>query len=112
MHWKNHFFTADFTDAADFLSSKPAGYIFSGAEAESLCAILKEHDHRKRSKKEWTVADRDCDFNLLGAKVDYNGKNSSSFRTNSKFSHVLVLKFDEGECCPHGKLYLQYNREA
>lgn len=108
--WKNHFFTADFTDIAAFLVDKPVGYIFHGDPATVLTNALKEHDPRPSSKHAWNDLPKQCHFNVIGAKVKYNGRNSSMFRSNTKFSHVMVLDFTAtGDHCPQGDITLQYN---
>ena len=109
MKWKNYFFTVDFSNASDFLKSKPVGFVFDGEAAETLAIIFQEHDPRNANSDAWRASNGDCDFNTVGAEVTYNGKNGRDFRTNGKYSHVMVLNFNEGEHCPHGKLYLQYN---
>ena len=109
--WKNYFFTVDFTAVADFLSSKPEGHVFDGTDADTLAIIFQENDPRLANRDKWVANDDkvECDFNTVGAEVVYNGKNGRNFRTNAKFSHVMVLKFSENQTCPHGKVYLQYN---
>jgi hypothetical protein len=109
MKWKNYFFTVDFSNASDFLKNKPAGFVFDGEVAETLAIIFQEHDPRRSNSDAWQAYTGDCDFNTVGAEVTYNDKNSRDFRTNAKYSHVMVLNFNEGEYCPHGKFYLQYN---
>lgn len=109
MKLKNHFFTADFTDAAPFLKDKPVGYVFKGEVGSKLADILKVHDRRPSTQDRWCCMDDGAEFNVQGATVAFNGPNSSLYRTNSRFDRVLVLALPHrGEC----QLYLQYNEET
>lgn len=110
--WKNYFFTADFTASAEFLSAFEVGQILSGDTASTLAAILQAKDKRAHSKDAWCSANTQRDFNLVGAVVAYNGLNSRVFKSNTKYSHVVVLQFPDNGLCPHGDITLQYNREV
>lgn len=110
MNWKNYFFTADFTDVRDYLSSKEEGYLFHGSEADVLSQILTDHDTR-RASDDWNAHNRECNYNVVGAKVVYNGENSQRYRSNAKYSHILVLEFPVNNFCPQGQITLQYNQE-
>lgn len=111
--WKNYFFTADFTDCAEFLSDKEVGFVFEGEEADVLATFFQEHDPRLKNKGCWCSHDPEKDFSVVGGKVTYNGKNDSLMPTNSKYTHVMALDFSETPCKePCGKVYLHYNLET
>lgn len=109
MQMKNRFFTADFTDSAFFLKDRTKGFVFKGEDATKLAEILKFHDRCSKSQEGWCSTDPSSQYNMNGATVLYNGANSSSFRTNAKFSHVLELSIPNMKGC---RLYLQYNVEG
>lgn len=109
--WQNYFFTANFTDVAAFLQDREENFIFQGDEAATLAAIFQSHDRRK-TREAWNADRQACDYNLVGALVVYNGPNSPSYPTNSKYTHVMTLQFNEGGFVPQGVMYLQYNRES
>ena len=110
--WKNYFFTTDFTENVEFLSTFEEGQILSGDDAETLAAILRNKDTRKSSQDAWCSAKTERDFNLVGAVVSYNGPNQPAFKSNAKFSHVVMLQFPDNDHCPQGVITLQYNREV
>lgn len=108
MKWKNYFFTVDFTREANYLKTKEVGHIFHGEDADILSQVLERADNR-RKETSWNAKSHQCHFNVVGAVVKYNDVNRRDFKTNSKFTHVLVLKFPENNFCPQGEVTLQYN---
>lgn len=109
MFWKNHFFTADFSDVASFLSEKEAGYEFQDQDAEILAAELQNHDPREKTKHQWAAnTPQRGSYNVTGTVVSYNGANSEYMPTNSKYTHVMVLRILEAES-PDDRLFLHYN---
>ena len=108
MNWKNYFFTANFTDAADYLKTKTVGHMFHGVDADILSQLLERHDRRKKQSN-WNADNHECHFNVVGATVTYNGPNNPSFKSNSKYTHILVLKFPPNNFYPQDEITLQYN---
>lgn len=108
--WKNYFFTADFSDVADYLKERKEGFTFGGEDAEVLAGFFQDHDPRESKRQKWCANNPQKDFSVDGAVVTYNGENNPMMPTNAKFSHVMVLDFSKTTCeQPCGKVYLHYN---
>lgn len=108
--WTNYFFHTDFSAQAEGLSGLEVGDEMTLDQRMVLASILTETDQGE-GKELWTVDGNGTEWNLSLATIAYNGPNSRDFATNSKYSHVLALKFKTSSTAPTGRLYLQYNIE-
>ncbi|MNM35595.1 hypothetical protein D3C81_462950 [compost metagenome] len=107
-NWTNYFFHTDFSESAESLAGIEVATEIRLDQRMALVSILSATDTGE-GKDLWVVEGNDKEWNLSTASVAYNGKNSRDFATNSKYSHVLVLKFGSDSVQPTGRLYLQYN---
>lgn len=109
MLWKNYFFTADFTDDAEFLKRFNQGDVLTGTDADGMSGVFQKNDPHVSKKHLWNTRPTH-DYSLEGAVVVYNGPNSDMMPTNSKYTHVMTLDFKETECeQPDGRVHLHYN---
>lgn len=109
MLWKNYFFTVDFSQHKTFLERFDDGDILEGQDAEHMAGVFQDGDPHPALRDRWN-AHPEHDHSLLGVKVMYHGPNSDWLTTNAKFTHVMVLDFEETKCeQPNGRVYLQYN---
>lgn len=109
INWINYFFHTNFSEHAEVLKDIPVGDDLEESHRYVLASILQEMD-RGVGKSHWVVGEAEKEWNLSLATVTHNGRNCPNFATNSKYSHVLILQFNEESEGPVGKVYLQYNR--
>ncbi len=109
MQRKSYFFTADFSDVATYLQKQTVDTVFEGNEASALASVLQDHDQRSSKRQLWAADGKGGPYDVMGAYVAYNGPNDPFKPTNSKYDHVLILKFDDPDADGDDRLYLQYN---
>lgn len=109
MLWKNYFFTADFSDNAEFFKRFEKGNVLDESDASAMAGVFQDHDPHASKKHLWNT-NPTHDYSLLGAVVVYNGPNNDLMPTNAKYTHVLTLDFKDTECAqPDGRVHLHYN---
>ena len=96
----NYLYPYDFTDHAVLLASQSIGTQLSD-EAVAALATVTGDDWTKQSTG---------DFSAVDAIVEYNGPNDLTSRpTNSRFTHVLVLRLGQANDHLSGRMYFHYN---
>lgn len=96
----NYLYPYDFSAHAATLAAQEAGKQLSDDAVQILADITGD---------DWTKASTG-DYSAIDAIVEYNGANDLTSRpTNSRYSHILILRLGQANDHLSGCMYFHYN---
>lgn len=98
----------DFTSSRDTLLALTSGSTLTADQATSLANLIKAVDTGAGAAL-WNADASSTQWSLSGAKVFFNGINTSALPTNSKYKYALGIELRSDVTIPSGRFYLQYS---